>query len=285
MARDWSENELQAIVEDYLVMLEHEQQGRSFNKSQHRRALVETIGRTESSIEWKHMNISAVMVSLGLPHIDGYKPQTHYQQALFEAVEHYLRWDGELHRLLTCEKETTLTNPEVLPAKSSLVFDKAPPKFSSSERVVPIDIHRVIRKFEHPAERDARIRALGRAGESFVYGIERVRLKCLGRRDLSDQVKWVARDEGDGTGYDILSFCGKGKNADQKRLLEVKTTNGPKTTPFLITSNELNVSREYPCEFRIVRLYSFRRNARAYRLKPPLEEHTRLSPTVYRASF
>ena len=243
MPTDWSKIEIQAIVEDYFDMLEHEQHGRPFNKSQHRRELVEILWRTESSIEWKHMNISAVMASLGLPHIKGYTPQTHFQNALFEAVEEYLRRKDGLLRLLTCEDEMVLNEPQVSSVGPNLDFDEPPPIRLTSVRGAPQDIRRIMGKFEDPAERDARIRALGRAGESFVFETERRRLRCLGRSDLSDQVAWVARDEGDGSGYDILSFCGRGESAEEERLLEVKTTNGPKTTPFLITSNELNVSK------------------------------------------
>ena len=67
MAKIWSERENEAIVQDYLVMLEHEQLGQPFNKAEHRRVLVETTGRSHGSIEFKHCNISAVMELLGLP--------------------------------------------------------------------------------------------------------------------------------------------------------------------------------------------------------------------------
>ena len=89
---------------------------------------------------------------------------------------------------------------------------------------------------------------LGKAGEEFVFELERKRLSMLGRQDLADDVRWVARDDGDGYGYDILSFHGSGTGyeASRERWLEIKTTNGPKTTPFFITRNELNVSRGKP---------------------------------------
>ena len=285
MARDWSGTELQEIVNDYFVMLEHEQRGLSFNKSEHRRELMGTVERTEGSIEWKHMNISAVMVALGLPHIEGYRPQTHYQGALFQAVEDYLARNGDLLKHLVGEDETIPNEPRELLASTGIVFDDSPPQVVTSQQSIPADIKRVIRRFEHPAERDARMRALGNAGESYVFKMEKRRLAYLGLRDLSDRVQWVARDKGDGFGYDISSFCGNGDDASQERLLEVKTTNGPKTTPFLITSNELDVSRQRPCYFRIVRLYSFRSRVRAYRLKPPLEDHARLAPALFMASF
>ena len=135
------------------------------------------------------------------------------------------------------------------------------------------------------AERDARNRILGKAGESLVYEYERLRLKTIGRKDLSECVRWVARDDGDGYGYDIRSFNGEGEDADQELWLEVKTTNGSATTPFYITRNELHVSKQRPDVFRIFRLYDFRKRVRAYRLAPPLEEHLSLTPTIFRASF
>ena len=65
MAGNWTESEIEAIVKDYFDMLRDEQRGLVFNKSEHRRALVARISRTPSAIERKHMNISAVMNSLG----------------------------------------------------------------------------------------------------------------------------------------------------------------------------------------------------------------------------
>ena len=87
------------------------------------------------------------------------------------------------------------------------------------------------------------------------------------------------------TDIDILSYNGKGDEANQKLWLEIKTTNGPRATPFYITNNELRVSEERPDIFRIIRLYNFRQQVRAFVLIPPLERHVFLSPTIYRASF
>ena len=98
----------------------------------------------------------------------------------------------------------------------------------------------------------------------------------------------MARDDGDGYGFDILSFRGTGSEANKERWLEVKTTNGSRTTPFFITRNELRVSEERPDVFRVVRLFDFhkgsRRAARAYRLEPPLKDRVTLTPAIYSAS-
>ena len=164
-------------------------------------------------------------------------------------------------------------------------YEDAPLPREVPDPKLPEDIKKIIRKLEHPAERDARNRMLGKAGEEFVFELERKRLSMLGRQELADDVRWVARDDGDGYGFDILSFngTGKGNEASRERWLEIKTTNGPKTTPFFITRNELSVSEENPEIFRVVRLYDFRRTARAYRLEPPLAERVRLTPAIYRA--
>lgn len=285
MAKIWSESENDAIVRDYFIMLELEQMGQPFNKAEHRRALIETTGRSQGSIEFKHCNISAVMEILGLPHIVGYRPRGNFQSGLFEAVEAQMNERPELYKLLTGEVGMLRDSSAEYRAEEAIVVDEAPPQRGDQEQEIPEEIERIVRRFENPAERDARNRNLGKAGESLVYEHERRRLHSLGRRDLSDSVRWVARDDGDGYGFDILSFRGKGDKAEQELWLEVKTTNGSATTPFYITRNELQVSKRRPDVFQIFRLYDFRTRASAYCLTPPLDKYVSLTPTIFRASF
>ena len=94
-------------------------------------------------------------------------------------------------------------------------------------------------------------------------------------------MRWVAQEDGDGAGYDVLSFDGKG----EERLLEVKTTIGHQTTPFYLSENERMLSIERPDSFRVVRLYSFARSPRGFELVPPLDAVVMLKPSVYRATF
>lgn len=281
--RNWSDGEIHAIVDDYFDMLRHEQAGEYFSKTEHRRTLMKTVDRSEGSIERKHMNISAVMASLGLPYINGYKPHKHYQKALFEAVEARFAQDRQLYSYLAGEDVDQKHQSEESLSESGLTFEDAPTSQEITKRKFSEDIHRIVNRFESPAERDARNRALGKAGEEYAFESEKRRLYNLGRKDLSDSVSWIARDKGDGYGYDILSFDGTGKLAEQERWLEIKTTTGPKTTPFFITRNELSISEKRPDIFRLIRLYDFRRQKRAYCLKPPLENHVQLSPAIYSA--
>src|SRR6266550_3483094 len=88
---DWSKIEVEAAVADYLEMLALELRGEPFNKAEHNRDLARMLnGRTRGSIERKHQNISAVLIELGYPYIDGYKPLRNYQQLLRNVVEERL---------------------------------------------------------------------------------------------------------------------------------------------------------------------------------------------------
>ena len=97
-------------------------------------------------------------------------------------------------------------------------------------------------------ERDYRARPSGKAGSLFI-DLERQRLNQPYRRDLARKVRWVAAEDGDGAGDDLLSFDPPAR----ERLIEVKTTNGPARTPFYLSRNERGLSVERPLDWRIYR--------------------------------
>jgi hypothetical protein len=138
----------------------------------------------------------------------------------------------------------------------------------------------IARKYD-VAERDARNRALGRAGEERVLTHERASLLAAGRTDLAERIRWVSHVDGDGAGYDIRSFDANGSD----RLIEVKTTNGWERTPFHVTRNELAVAEAHRDDWRLVRLWNFAREPRAFELQPPLEAHVSLMATSYQGNF
>ena len=141
-------------------------------------------------------------------------------------------------------------------------------------------MQQIAAKFD-AAGKDARNRALGRAGEALVLDHERRTLADAGRPDLARAVRWVSEEEGDGAGFDIASFAPDGK----QRLIEVKTTNGWERTPFYISRNELAVADERRGEWLLLRLWNFARAPRAFELHPPLDAHVSLTATVFQASF
>jgi hypothetical protein len=104
---------------------------------------------------------------------------------------------------------------------------------------------------------------LGSLGELWVMDYERKRLNELGRKDLAQKVQHMAIEQGDGLGYDILSFNENGS----KRYIEVKTTSGNRQTPFYVSSNELNRSLDDANQYYIYRVYDYNRNANSARLE------------------
>lgn len=91
IGEDWSEDEVAATVTDYFEMLRAEAAGLPFNKSEHNQALRRQLnGRSKSSVELKHQNISAVLDALGLPYINGYKPRGNTQLLLRKSVQAYV---------------------------------------------------------------------------------------------------------------------------------------------------------------------------------------------------
>jgi hypothetical protein len=112
------------------------------------------------------------------------------------------------------------------------------------------------------SSQDRRNRRLGLAGEEFVVDYERSALANAGRADLAERIRHVARDEGDGAGYDVLSFTPDGT----PKHIEVKTTAGPAETEFILSSNELRFSQEHADSYHLYRVFELDIQARIGRL-------------------
>lgn len=278
MAGDWSDEQNDAIVADYFAMLGDDIAGRSYSKAEHNRLLQAAIDRPRGSIEYKHQNISAVLKGLGQDWILGYKPAFNFQASLVDAV---VRW---LQRHPDWLAPATWTAMELSPSalrEEAILWIGPPPTHSNVPPPDELEQMTAIARKYNVAERDARNRTLGRAGEERVLAHERANLLAAGRTDLAERIRWVSHVDGDGAGYDILSFDTDGSN----RLIEVKTTNGWERTPFHITRNELAVAEERRSEWRLVRLWNFAREPKAFELRPPLEAHVSLMATSYQANF
>lgn len=267
----WQADELDAIVDDYFVMLAADLAGRSYVKSKHSAALMSKIGRSHRSVEFKHQNISAVLEILGLPWIPGYRPKSNYQNAISDGIDRYL----SNHKAIL---DIPVAQPVLAESVSSIFI--TPPVPTESARETPIRLQRLVRKFD-PVERDHQNRTLGKAGEEFVVSIERQRLEESRRPDLARKVRWVADEDGDGAGYDVLSFNQSG----DERLIEVKTTNGAARTPFYLTRNECDLAMERPMNWTIYRVHMYARSPRIFTISPPLDQALILRPETWRASF
>ena len=91
MSKDWTKQEVKIAIEFYFKMLTHELNGKKYNKSQFRRELKSILdNRTDGSIEFKHQNISAVLLKYNMPNIVGYQPRWNFQSLLEEEVLKYI---------------------------------------------------------------------------------------------------------------------------------------------------------------------------------------------------
>jgi hypothetical protein len=271
IGKPWGDDELDVIIADYFAMLEAELSRHPYVKSRHSAALMERIGRTHRSVEFKHQNISAVLEELGLPWIPGYKPKRNYQAAIFDAIDRYL----SAHTEVVYPQEP----PAILHIQEEAGVFVEPPALSP-EKERPWQLQRLVKKFD-PVERDFRNRSLGQAGEEFVIEVERERLMNAQRSDLVEKIRWVSTQDGDGAGYDILSFEPSGK----ERLIEVKTTNGAAKTPFFLTRNEYEAAKARAESWRLYRVHLFAQTPRIFTLTPPLEAVVYLRTEAWRASF
>jgi len=278
MAGDWSDEQNDAIVADYFAMLGDDIAGRSYSKAEHNRLLQAVIDRPRGSIEYKHQNISAVLKGLGEDWIPGYKPAFNFQASLVDAV---VRWLERHPDWLAPVARATMGPSRSALREEAMLWIGPPPTHSNAPLPEELEQMTAIARKYDVAERDARNRALGRAGEERVLAHERASLLAAGRTDLAERIRWVSHVDGDGAGYDILSFDTDGRD----RLIEVKTTNGWERTPFHITRNELAVAEERRGKWRLVRLWNFAREPKAFELRPPLEAHVSLMATSFQASF
>lgn len=282
MSNSWSREEVEATVADYIEMMMCQMTGQSYNKTAHRRKLQKTLnGRTEAAIELKHQNISAVLRDMHYFWIPGYKPRSNYQSLLYEVVEERIKNnsafdDAALNAVKMPAVAPSVTNFE------KLLVDPPKQNFKAKEKSVAYKVIRRprISKVDY-IEREARNSSLGLAGEKLVVAYEQWRLSVAGKGNLASKVEHVAVTKGDGYGFDILSFEQSGK----ERFIEVKTTSFAKETPFFVTRNELGFSKQEAESFFLYRLFEFRSDPRLFRVKGAMDDHCKLVPLIYQATF
>lgn len=279
---DWSVVENEAIVADYFDMLSREEAGLPINKAAHRRRLSGLLDdRSDGAIERKRMNISAILEELHRDRIKGYQPLINYQFSLFEAVVQHLARNGLMPgREQASDSESSIPRGlEVLH-----ILERAPkrkrPASSARERVN--HPYRLPETERSPAvqdylHREAMHRDLGLRGERLTLEFEHYRLWKSGAKQLADKVKHVSSEIGDYEGFDIYSY----ETTGAPRLIEVKTTNHHKSTPFFISRHELEVSRANEDTYHLYRLFRFSKGPGLFVLKGAVDRTCTLDPVQF----
>ena len=277
----WSRAEVEATVADYLSMLRSELSGIRFSKTEHRNRLSRMLNaRSDGAIERKHQNVSAILIELGIPYINGYKPLGNYQQLLKEVVSDQVEGDSALLSLVERDVTAGASVPTVADILSAL--EEPPEARVKRAQYSPLQDNSGRGQGRHIdyLAREAANASLGAAGEEFAVRFEQARLIHAGREHLSDRVERVSATVGDWLGYDIKSCEVDGSD----RLIEVKTTGYGKEIPFYVTRNEVFTSTKLGKHYHLYRLFQFRENPRLFHLKGALTDTCQLEPTVYEAS-
>lgn len=278
IGQDWTDEEVDATVNAYFEMLRLEAEGRRYRKSDFNAGLRRSLrGRTKASVELKHQNISAILELMGLPTIAGYKSRGNAQLLLRKSVQRFVIDNSPLVGNIIDALEEAKPPSEI--RYQAVLVD--PPERIEVEAVGGrLTRQRMPRKVDHAARDDSN-RKLGRLGEEWALNYEHGRLLSEGRAELVERLEWISDRLGDGAGYDILSYDAPAT----PRYIEVKTTNGSYATPFIISRNELEFSREADDQFYLYRVFGYRDQPRLFMLKGDISEHVHLDALDYRASF
>lgn len=274
----WSNTEVQLIIADYFNMLSAELRGENYSKAVHRRAILPLLkNRSEGSVEFKHQNISAVLIELGQPYIKGYLPRFNYQAILKDAIVEYLNQNLKIE-----DQFRIFSDKDILPQKSDFNFNRfivEPPKLNlvAEPRAT---YHRSPIKINY-LEREQKNQKLGVLGEELVLEFERWHLRSQGKEKLAEQVRWISKEEGDGAGFDILS---RNLNGTDK-YIEVKTTKLGKETPIFFSKNELDFSVEKSTDFHLYRLFDFEEQARMFTRSGALNQICNSVPISFKGYF
>lgn len=246
---NWSRLEVEIVVSEYFDMLRMHLMNTPFNKTEHRRKIMPLLNdRSDRSIDFKHCNISAVLIQLGRTYIPGYKPLWNYQRLLKDVI--LLRIE-ELDALSPLMHD--YSTQKVIVKSDKVPFDKwvVQPPVSNVINEPILDYRTAKRNY---IEEEQRNRSIGLSGEELVIAYEKWRLSNNGKFSLIKKIEWVSKEQGDGAGFDILS-----KNTDgSDRFIEVKSTTLGKETPIFFTQRENDFSEANPGQFHMYRVFELK---------------------------
>lgn len=277
MKRDWDSVEIEAALDGYFRLLTAELAEAPLTKAAENSRVRETVQRSKGAVEFKLQNVSAVLRDLHVYWVRGYKPRGHYQHALRDAVVRRLEADSALEQLMLDRVSQPLPDLHAADIRWNQV---SPPQLPPSP-LAGAHVRRAVKR-DYVALESQR-RDLGLAGEKAVVNLEIERLERAGQKRLAKNVRHVALLDGDGLGYDVLSFTPGG----EKKYIEVKTTRQSLDWPFLITRNEVDFSAESPSAFHLYRVFDFEPdkqdlvNAGLYTLPGPVAESCNLREMLF----
>lgn len=278
MAADWTNIEVEIIVADYFKMLQEELSGRPYNKTEFRSRIQPLLNnRSDGSIEFKHQNISAVLLKNGFPYISGYKPRWNYQALLEKKVLGYIGANPAFLRQFELFATREIEVPE-----TRVHFDRwivTPPEPAKIAKELRTPYFTPTKK--NYIEIEQRNTSVGLRGEKLVYEFEKWRLDRAGYPKLAKEVKWVSRDQGDGAGYDILSK----ETTGEDKFIEVKSTTLGIDTPIFFTKRENDFSVAKEEAFHLYRVFELQKDPKMFTRSGRFESFCVVEPVGYKGVF
>src|SRR5690606_20198681 len=276
---DWSKEGVRRLIEVYFQILEEELNSQPYSKAENRRMLLTVLrNRSEGSIEFKHQNISAALMNMGLPYIKGYKARFNYQKQLLEKIINDFVLENKERLEVEFEKFSGLNIQP--PTKTHINFENiVETEVENTEIPETEPLFRPIKT--NYLEKEQNNRNLGEAGEDLVIAYEKWSLIQAGKESLADKVEWVSKERGDGTGFDILS---RNLNGTDK-YIEVKTTKLSKQTPIYLSKNELLFAEKNEKDFFLYRVFNFTKDPKFFIRQGRYDHFCNLKPQIYKGYF
>jgi hypothetical protein len=274
---NWSELEVELIIQDYFQMLQEQLKGIQYNKTGHRNNLIKLLNnRSEGSIEFKHQNISAALINIGSPYITGYKPRWNYQHLLEAKIIDYLSSHRQVETTFDAFAHQKI---EKLPTGIDFnIWEVQPPEIRSIIKD-PTTIYTPVKKnFLEIEQRNA---SVGKSGEQLVMDYEIWRLNMAGKPKLANSVEWVSKDQGDGAGFDILSRNLNGSDI----YIEVKTTTLGKDTPIFFSKRENDFAEAKSNDFHLYRVFDLNNQARMFQRNGRFKDFCNVEAVEFRGAF
>ncbi|OGH32561.1 MAG: hypothetical protein A2953_02915 [Candidatus Levybacteria bacterium RIFCSPLOWO2_01_FULL_36_54] len=125
-----------------------------------------------------------------------------------------------------------------------------PQEQEQREVVAPEKLYRTARKIDNWEEINKKRKITGLKGEEIAVAIQQDYLESIDRSDLADKVRHVSVVDGDGLGYDILSFFEDGR----EKFIEVKSTTTSLKSPFYLSRNELGFLNDHNEDYFLYRI-------------------------------
>ena len=153
-----------------------------------------------------------------------------------QAYKDYLEKRTINHNLQSSKRSETFHSVRNFVKKFS-----QPKELEQKKIIAPEKHYRIARRIDNWEEINKKRKLTGQKGEEIAVAIEQAFFESINRKDLADKIRHVAVEDGDGLGYDVLSFFEDGR----KKYIEVKSTTASLGSSYFLSSNELGFLKDH----------------------------------------